>query len=194
VTANTNTVSPGAGQNGGAFGIAGGTDSQVLGDGSTADSALMNLTAIGNTVSNTTNSGLRFLANSRGTLNARIQNNHVAAPNTPSGPSETGIRVDSGTSAGAAVDTNVCLDISANTTSGSTFSGTTSPGIGLRKQGTAANVNDFGIVGLTPVPASAAQTESYVAGLNPASTAGTFGTGGAGVIAGSNFISCTLPF
>ena len=136
-----------------------------------------------------------MLANSTGTLNAKIQNNNVGTPNTgASGPSEPGIRIDSGTSSGTAVDTKVCLNLSGNTTAGSTFSGTTFPGIGLRKQGTTATVNDFGIVGLTPTPATASQTEAYVSGQNPASTAGTFGTGGAGVISGSNFISCTLPF
>jgi hypothetical protein len=194
-TVNSNVVSPGTGQNSGAFGIAGGTDKQVLADTTTADSAVMNLTANGNKVSNSKNSGIRFLANSRGTLNAKIQNNNIGTPDTgASGPSEPGIRVDSGTSVGTAVDTNVCLNISGNTTAGSTFSGTTFPGIGLRKQGTVATTNDFGIVGLSPSPATAAQTESYVSTQNPASTAGTFGTGGAAVISGSNFISCTLGF
>jgi hypothetical protein len=194
VTANSNVVSPGAGQLDGAFGMAGGTDKQVLADLSTADSAVMNLTANSNTVSNTHNSGIRFLANSSGTLNAKIQNNNVATPITPSGPAEPGIRIDSGTSVGTAVDTNVCLNLSGNTTSGSTFSGTTFPGIGLRKQGTVATTNDFGIVGLSPSPATAAQTESFVSTQNPASASGTFGTGGTAVISGSNFVSCTLSF
>jgi hypothetical protein len=195
VTANGNVVSPGTGQLDGAFGISGGTDKQVLADLTTADSAVMNLTANNNTVNNSKNSGIRFLANSSSTLNAKIQNNNVGTPNTgASGPSEPGIRVDSGTSVGTAVDTNVCLNISGNTTSGSTFSGTTFPGIGLRKQGTVANTNDFGIVGLSPSPATAPQTESYVSLQNPASASGTFGTGGTAVISGSNFISCTLGF
>jgi hypothetical protein len=195
VTANGNVVSPGTGQLDGAFGISGGTDKQVLADLSTADSAVMNLTANSNTVSNSKNSGIRFLANSTGTLNAKIQNNNVGIPNTGlSGPSEPGIRVDSGTSVGTAIDTTVCLNISGNTTAGSTFSGTTFPGIGLRKQGTIATTNDFGIVGLSPSPATAAQTESYVSSQNPLSAAGTFGTGGTAVISGSNFISCTLSF
>src|SRR5213075_2880767 len=76
VTANSNVVSPGTGQNAGAFGMSGGTDKQVLVVG-TADSAVMNLTLNNNTVSNSKNSGIRFLANSQGTLNAKIQNNTV---------------------------------------------------------------------------------------------------------------------
>src|SRR5204863_7825893 len=64
----------------GAFGIAGGTDKQVLGDTSAADSAVMNLTADGNNVTLTDGVGIYFLANSNGTLNARIQSNTVTAP------------------------------------------------------------------------------------------------------------------
>jgi hypothetical protein len=151
-------------------------------DTTTADSAVMNLTANGNNVSGSNNSGIRFLANSRSTLNAKIQNNNIGTPDTgASGPSEPGIRVDSGTPIGTAVDTKVRLNISGNTTSGSTFSGTTFPGIGLRKQGTEATTNDFGIVGLSPSPATAAETESSVSTQNPASTSGTCGTGGAAI-------------
>ena len=175
--------------------MSGGTDKQVLADLSTADSAVMNLTANNNTVTNSKNSGIRFLANSTGTLNAKIQNNTVGIPNTGlAGPSEPGIRVDTGTSVGTAIDTNVCLNISGNTTAGSTFSGTTFPGIGLRKQGTVSTTNNFGIVGLSPSPATAAQTETYVSSQNPLSVPGTFGTGGTAVISGSNFVSCTLGF
>src|SRR5215216_2414773 len=61
----------------GAFGIAGGADKQVLADLSTADSAVLNLTATGNNVSSTTGVGIYYLANSQATLNAKIQNNTV---------------------------------------------------------------------------------------------------------------------
>ncbi|WP_169735723.1 beta strand repeat-containing protein [Intrasporangium oryzae] len=176
----------------GSFGIAGGTDKRVLSDLTTLDSAVLNATISNNTVSSTDSSGIRFLANSTGTLNARVQNNNVAAPSTTA--SAAGIRVDSGTSSGTAADTNVCLQISSNTTAGSTGVGTVTPGIGLRKQGTVSTTNDFGVVGLPNNPSTAAQTESYVSGQNPLSASGTFGTGGAAVISGSNFIPCTLAF
>src|SRR5207248_4334630 len=62
--------------------------------------------------------------------------------------------------------------------------GNTFPGIGLRKFGTATN--EFNIVGLTPSPATNAQMESFVAGQNPASASGTFGTGGVAAVNGSS--------
>ena len=188
-----NVVKPQA-QIGGSFGIAGGTDQRTLADSTVLDSAVLNATISTNTVSSTDRSGIRFLANSSGTLNAKIQNNTVAAPLSTTVVTVPGIRVDSGTGSSAAIDTNVCLQISSNTTAGNTASGTTTPGIGLRKQGTVSTTNDFGVVGLSPNPATAAQTESYVTSLNPASAAGTFGTGGTAVISGSNFIPCNLPF
>src|SRR5205085_9981907 len=60
-------------------------------------------------------------------------------------------------------------------------------GIGLRKQGTLAATNDFGLPGLSPSPATAAQAATFVAGNNPAG-------GGVDIISGSNFVSCgTAP-
>ena len=185
-----NVLSPQA-QLSGSFGIAGGSDKQTMADLSTLDGAVMNATINSNNVSSTTSSGIRFLANSSASLRAQIQNNTVAAPTTTT-VSTAGIRVDSGTSAGAAVDTSVCLQISGNTTAGSTIPGIVTPGIGLRKQGTVSTTNDFGVVGLPQNPATAAETESYVTSQNPSSASGTFGTGGTAVISGSNFIPCTL--
>ncbi|KRF38920.1 hypothetical protein ASG96_16230 [Terrabacter sp. Soil810] len=188
-----NVVKPQA-QLGGAFGIAGGTDQRLLADTSVLDSAVLNATISSNTVSSSDRSGIRFLANSRGTLNAKIESNTVAAPLSTTAASVPGIRVDSGTGSSAAIDTTVCLKISSNTTAGNTAVGATTPGIGLRKQGTVATTNDFGVVGLSPNPATGPQTEAYVSGLNPASAAGTFGTGGTAVLSGSSFIPCTLSF
>jgi large repetitive protein len=188
-----NVVKPQA-QVGGAFGIAGGTDRRTLADASVVDSAVLNATISNNTVSSTDRSGIRFLANSRGTLNARIQNNTVAAPLSTTVVGVPGIRVDSGTGSGTAIDTTVCLQVSSNTTAGNTAAGTTTPGIGLRKEGTVSSTNDFGLVSLNPSPATVAQTEAFVSGLNPASASGTFGTGGAAVLSGSPFSSCTLSF
>jgi large repetitive protein len=181
-------------QVGGAQGIAGGTDKRPLGDGVVLDAAVMNAIITGNTVSTTPSAGIDFFANSRGTLNARIQNNNVSAPTSTSTVSLPGIRVRSGTSTGTAIDTNVCLQISSNTSAGNTALGVITPGIGLRKQGSVASTNDFGVVGLSSNPSTIKETETLVSTANPASASGTFGTGGAAVLGGDNFIPCTLPF
>lgn len=191
-----NYVAPGSGQIGGAHGISGGADNQTVVGPTVLDSAALNLTVSNNVVSQTKGIGIRFLANSSGTLRMRLQNNTVAAPTEPSG--SPGIRVDSGTSTSSSVNTTVCLQISGNTSAGSTSSATgdTAPGIGLRKQGSDPAVNTFGIVGLSPNPATASQTVTYVSGQNPASQPGTggFGTSGTYILSGSAFVSCTLPF
>jgi hypothetical protein len=49
-----------------------------------------------------------------------------------------------------------------------------------------ATTSDFGINGLSPSPATAAQAEAFVAALNPAG-------GGVLAINGSNFVSRSLP-
>jgi hypothetical protein len=191
VVANNNVVS-GTGQSvvpAGANGIGGGADKQVLGDTSTADSAVMNLTATGNAVSTTDGNGIYFLANSRGVLNAKVQTNTVGAPVTGSRPA---IRIDSGSSAGTAVDTNVCLLISGNTAAPA---GAFFDGIAIRKQGNFATTNDFGLVGLAPSPATDAQTEAFLRGQNPTETTGA--AGGSQVVShGANLVytSCSLGF
>ena len=177
-------------QIGGAFGITFGTASQTVG-GAVLDSAVLDLAVQNNTVSGTTNSGIRSATLNSGTTRARVTGNTVAAPTDLSGA--YGIRVDSGNT--SSVDTSVCLDLSGNTTAGSLNSGTgsTAPGIGLRKQGSVATTNDFGIVGLSPSPADPSQTVAYVSGQNPGSAAGTSGAK-AEIVSGSNFVSCVLPF
>jgi len=190
-----NVVSPQT-QLGGAFGIAGGADKQVMADSSVTDSAVLELIATNNTVTSQAASGIRFLANSSGTLRARITGNTIATPLDQSG--QSGIRIDSGTTSGTAVDTNVCLDLTGNTTAGSLNSaaGGTAPGIALRKQGTVLTTNDFGIVGVGASPASAATVVGYVSSVNPGSSvgAGGFGTARAYIVSGDNFAACTLPF
>ncbi len=88
----------------------------------------------------------------------------------------------------------MCLEISGNTTAGSTNNdtGTTSPGINLRKQGTDPNVNTFGIDGMTATASPGVET--YVNGLNT-STSGTFGVGGTALLsAASGFTNCSMAF
>jgi hypothetical protein len=179
----------------GSFGISGGTDKQVLADTSTADSAVLNLTANGNNVSSTTGVGIYFLANSSGTLNAKIQNNTVAAP-TDTTVARPAIRVDSGSSAGTAVNTTVCAQISGNTATGSNVGGFQFDGIALRKQGTTITPDAFGLVGLSPSPATDSQMQSYLEGQNPAETLGSGGGGALINTHGSSAVwqSCTLGF
>ena len=89
-----------------------------------------------------------IVRDSGSTMTARVLNNTVAAP-IATNAARAGIRVDSGSAQG---DTTLCLEISGNTTAGSTntATGTTSPGINLRKQGTDPAINTFGIEGMPP--------------------------------------------
>jgi hypothetical protein len=189
----TNNVVKPQTQLSGTYGISGGTDKHVYGAG-TLDSAVLRANVSNNNVSSTTGVGIYFIANSSGTSNLKVQGNTVAAP-TDTDVARPGIRVDSGTSSGTAVNTTVCLTISGNTSVGSTANGSTFPGIGLRKQGTVANTDTFGITGLNPSPATNAQMESYVSSQNPSSASGSFGTLGTAAVSGSsaNFVSCTMP-
>ncbi|MGA7672504.1 MAG: Ig-like domain-containing protein, partial [Nitrolancea sp.] len=193
-TVNNNVVKPQS-QIGGAYGIAGGADKQVMGDASTADSAVLNLTANGNNVSSTLGVGMYFLANSQGTLNAKIQNNTVTAPTDP-GTARPAIRVDSGSSAGTAVNTTVCLQISGNTATGSNVGGFQFDGIALRKQGNTTTPNAFGIVGMSPSPGTDDQMQTYVRSQNAGDVAGA-GGGGAVITSHSTnavWTTCTLGF
>jgi Ca2+-binding RTX toxin-like protein len=133
-----------------------------------------NTTINNNSVSNYEGNGIRVIARaSLGFLDATIQNNTVGAPILTN---RNGIRVDSGSAVG---DVGVCMNMTGNTSAGSGVNA----GIGLRKQGTVATTNDFGIVGLSPSPATDVQTAAFVAGLNPAGN-------GVDVLSGQNFVNC----
>jgi hypothetical protein len=133
-------------------------------------------TVTGNNVSQSDGVGIWAIARgSSHTLRVKLQNNTIAAPLSGVRP---GLRIDSGSSAG---NTTVCANVSGNTSAGS--GGT--QGIGIRKQGTNATLNTFGIHGMAAT--SSPGVESYVAGLNPA---------GGGVLlisATSGFSNCSLP-
>jgi hypothetical protein len=170
----------------GCAGIAVGTDSQFA----VTDAGTHTATISGNNVMGTDGPGiLPIVRNSASTLNVKVQNNTVAAP-IATNAARAGIRVDSGSASG---DTTLCLNISGNTTAGSTNTGTatTSPGINLRKQGTDPAVNSFAINGMPAT--SSPGVENYVNGLNT-STSGTFGIGGTALLsAQSGFTNCSLP-
>ncbi|HVF61353.1 MAG TPA: Ig-like domain-containing protein [Thermoanaerobaculia bacterium] len=156
------------------------------------DNAVVSATISGNNVSDTDGPGIFAIARgSDCSLTARILNNTAAAPDTTTA-ARAGIRVDSGSAAG---DTTLCLEISGNTTAGSTntATATTSPGINLRKQGTSTTVNIFGIEGLAPSPTGTPNVENHVNSLNT-STSGTFGVNGTALLSGtSGFTSCVAP-
>lgn len=131
---------------------------------------------VGNTVMNTDGNGILAAArSSAAVMKARVVNNTVGAPLSGF---RQGIRVDSGTSAG---NTNLCLEITGNTSAGSGGA----LGIGLRKQGTNPAVNVFGIVGMAATGSPG--VESYVDSANP--------TGGGTQLlsATTGFVNCSLP-
>ena len=135
-----------------------------------------NVVITNNNVSAYEGNGIRAIARaSLGKMDVTIQNNTVG---TPILTNRNGIRIDSGSAVG---DVTVCLAISGNTSDGSGVNA----GIGLRKQGSVAATNDFGIVGLSPSPTTAANAEARVETDNPAG-------GGTDIISGNNFTSCTI--
>src|SRR5207253_2970280 len=142
-------------------GISGGNGIVV----SSADTPLLNLTASGNTISQTDGNGILLVGRGvTGQANLTITSNTVAAPLSGF---RNGIRVDAGN--GASVDDAVCLDIESNVTAGSSSGGVTSAGIGLRKQGTVSTTNDFGIEGMaaTSSPGVEQYVGNAVGGKNP---------------------------
>jgi large repetitive protein len=143
----------------------------------------------GNNVMGTDGQGIfAIVRDSASTMTARVLNNTVAAP--IANAARSGIQASSGSAQG---DTTLCLEITGNTTAGSTntATGTTSPGIALRKQGTDPTINTFGIEGMTATASPG--VENYVNALNT-STSGTFGVGGTTLLsAQSGFTNCTAP-
>src|SRR6185369_11334587 len=162
-----------------ANGIGGGAGPGAAG---LASTPILTMTATGNTISQTDGNGILLVARSaHGTFDLKLANNTVGAPINVGGSLRQGIRVDAGNLSTG--DDAVCLNITSNTSAGSNGA----QGIGLRKQGTIATTNDFGLPGLSPSPATAAQAAAFVAGNNPTG-------GGVDIISGANFVSCgTAP-
>ncbi len=151
--------------------------SQGIGIGTSAtygvsDTPHLTFEANNNNISNTDGAGILAVAHdASGTLNATINNNTIAAPLSGN---NFGIQVDSGNDTPSENET-VNLDISGNTTTGHGIDG----GIGFTLadqpiSGTESNT--FAIKGLTPSPASNAQTSAYVSAHNTSSI-GFSGTG-----------------
>ncbi|MEQ1644098.1 MAG: Ig-like domain-containing protein, partial [Pyrinomonadaceae bacterium] len=165
----------------GSSGIGGG-NGIVINNTETPD---LTLTVTNNNVSLVDGNGILIVGRGvSGTLKTGIRNNVVSAP---LGGVRPGIRVDAGSA--TSVDDAVCADISANTSGGS--GGTA--GIGVRKQGTVATTNDFGIEGLPS--GTCFSTENFIGLLNPGSVVGgptgCQATSRTIVISGDNYVSCS---
>lgn len=152
-----------------------------------AETPMLTSTISNNTISETNGSGILSVANDvNGTVRVKVLNNNVAAPLGGT----YGIQIRSGSAAG---NNTVCARVENNITAGGTTAGgTLLSGIGIRKQGTTAGVNTFGIHGLSPSPATSVQAESHVASFNPNSAVGANGRA-VSSISGSNYESCNLP-
>jgi uncharacterized repeat protein (TIGR01451 family) len=152
----------------------------------------INASITNNIINNAAGNGIfAGVTASNNTGNFIIKNNTVGASR---GNSTVGIQVNSGSGTG---NTTLCLDLANNNTTGSNGSLGPAPGIGFRKQGTNAAVNVFGIVGLIPSPATAAQAETFLTSQNPGSSLGdpinfshTGSPVGAFAVSGSNFVNC----
>ena len=155
----------------------------------------VNATIQNNTVSNTSGSGIKVLHfNSNGNLRAKVVNNTVSAPAQPN----PGIAIENGSSNDAAFNPTTCAQVSGNpaTGSGPDGFGNTFPGIDVIERGNSNTTYRLQFHGLTPNPATAAQTETYLAGQNPASSlgGGFFAGKRASVSEGNQFEACTIPF
>ena len=128
------------------------------------DTPHLTVSVLNNTVNNSDGNGILATArNATGTLDIHIDNNNIGAPRNGV---RQGIRVDSGNVASA--NDTVHLEISGNTSAPSVGQ-TASLGIGLRKEGTATNVNAFSIEGLPPTGGgSSPAVENFVNSKNPA--------------------------
>jgi len=158
-------------------------------------SATGNFIVSNNTISGTSGAGVwSVLDDTNGSQNIRIQNNTVGDP-SQSGP---GIMVASGTIGNASFNPTLCSSITGNTVGQGPADGfgNTYPGILLDKASNTSSTYRFGIAGLSPSPATAAQAETSVTSANPNSDvgAGFFAGKRVAVDDGGQVTSCTLPF
>ncbi|MDQ1590318.1 MAG: large repetitive protein [Pyrinomonadaceae bacterium] len=153
---------------GGGNGIGGGNGVSGAGAAWTPD---LTLSVTNNTISGVDGNGILLVDRAtNGFADLKITGNNVAAPIATT--FRPGIRVDAGNGT-AGENAHLCATISGNTSGGSAGS----PGIGVRKQGTNAAVNVFGITGLSPNPATGPQVEDYLSTQNPGSVLGTSSDG-----------------
>jgi large repetitive protein len=146
---------------------------------------IINATVTGNNVSATQTGIFGAAGDSDGTLKATITGNTTTG--TYGSGARPGIRIQGGNSIG---DVNVCVDIRNNTADA--IGGAS--GVGVRKQGTLAGTNDFGVVGIAGTlasPTASTAVESFLSGQNPASAIGANGLR-AYTLSGNNYLGCTI--
>jgi VCBS repeat-containing protein len=179
----------------GSTGIGVGTDVNIQADSSTLTTPTINAIVVSNTVSQSDGYGIEVeQRDSNGTANVEVSNNSVSAPKTSVA---TSIEVMEGSTGSPSYNPTLCAAISGNTaaTALDDGAGDRAPGITLDKLVAGSASYKFGITGLPLPPATAAQTEVYVATQNPGSGVGTGFWGPLTVFAGNDgFTSCTLPF
>ncbi|MBV9602565.1 MAG: hypothetical protein JOZ87_37690, partial [Chloroflexi bacterium] len=161
---------------GGGNGIGGGNGVAGAGNAWTPD---LTLTVTNNSISGTDGNDILLVGRgTSGTANLKIAGNTVAAPVNAGGTAREGIRVDAG-NATSANDT-VCLNMSGNTSAGSNGAA----GLGVRKQGTVATTNVFGIQGIPQNPPANTDVMNFLNAQNPNGN-------GTDIISGSNYVQCS---
>ncbi|HET6152681.1 MAG TPA: Ig-like domain-containing protein [Marmoricola sp.] len=180
----------------GAAGIGVTTDKNIQGNNvATLTNTNVRATVTGNTVADTDGNGIWVLnGDTNGTMDLNLSSNTVTGI-LESGL--TGIEVDNGAGGSATYNPTMCANITNNVSESGAADqfGDKFPGITLSKSSGLATTYVFGLVGLTPSPATRSQVAPYVAGLNPNSAAGAGEFAGQKVDMdlGDNFTSCTLP-
>jgi uncharacterized repeat protein (TIGR01451 family) len=158
---------------GGGNGIAGGNGVSGAGNQWTP---LLKLTVSNNTISGTNGNGILLAGRgTSGQADLTITNNNVAAPNDVGSFATEGIRVDAGNASSA--NDQVNLSISGNASAGQNGAS----GIGVRKQGTVATTNVFGLVGIPQNPPSNTDVQNFINAQNPSG-------GGTDIISGSSYV------
>jgi VCBS repeat-containing protein len=181
------------------FGGAQGISIEADKDGNGNNSPKLAANVSGNTTSNTDGPGLwANMHDTNGSMLLSIKNNTFGNP-TPHAPDgfEPGMQISNGSAGNGSFNPTTCADVSANTSGTGPADPANppyhDPGIDLYKRSTSSSTYVFGFVGLSPSPATASQTQTYVAGLNPNSAFDNSNSTKVLVVSGSNFTSCTLP-
>jgi hypothetical protein len=189
----SNTIA--ANNSAGSQAIGVGEDKNTQADSSVLSSPSAKVTISSNKITKSDKAGIFVLQrDSNGTLDLKLDENTIGAPLEAA----SGIEVSAGSAGSASFNPTLCSEIKGNvTTIGPTEAfGEALPGITLLKESESSTTYVFGITGLTPSPATAEQTESYVAGQNPSANLGSGGFYGSRrvfVAEGSQFTSCALP-
>jgi hypothetical protein len=168
---------------GGGNGIAGGNGVAGAGNAWTPD---LTLSVTNNTISGTDGNGILLVGRgTTGIARFKIANNNVGTPVNAGGTAREGIRVDAGNASSA--NDQVYLNIFGNTSAGSNGAG----GIGIRKQGTNAAVNVFGIFDSGTLPGSPLTSPPTNANVMNFINANNPNGNGTDIISGSGFVRDT---